>query len=203
MKKLIVLISIVVQLVGLQVIANAAPYTANFAGLVGGPTPAHSAVAIDAGMSAILNTTYGITVNNSYLYYDTRDPFDAIGIANNIGSSQPGEILFSDTTNFVTLEWASLVNHINLDFYNANNVLLGSTSIAGNSGSYTFSGTGIASLTFKDGGGQVGISALSYDYDGVTDGTNNDTTPVPEPSTMLLLGGGLAGLAFWRKKKQS
>lgn len=29
------------------------------------------------------------------------------------------------------------------------------------------------------------------------------TNPVPEPSTMLLLGGGIAGLAFWRRRKNS
>ena len=31
----------------------------------------------------------------------------------------------------------------------------------------------------------------------------DDTPPIPEPSSMLLMGGGLLGLAFWRKRRNS
>ena len=33
--------------------------------------------------------------------------------------------------------------------------------------------------------------------------TGNDTAPVPEPSTFILLGACLAGMAFWRKRSAS
>jgi hypothetical protein len=46
---------------------------------------------------------------------------------------------------------------------------------------------------------------MSWDFGGHakdTVGSSASGAPVPEPSTILLLGSGLAGLAFYRRKRK-
>jgi hypothetical protein len=53
-------------------------------------------------------------------------------------------------------------------------------------------------------GGHAGYVYLDGFADVIREeGGNEGGAAVPEPSTMLLLGGGLAGLAFWRKRKNA
>jgi hypothetical protein len=168
---------------------------------------------IDAAANAFFNTHYGITLDNMYLYKDNRDPFDGIGIANGKLNQQyksaTGRITFTDTTNFVNIDYVSLQTTI-FSAYDSFDHVLKTVSLGSGSGKTTLSGS-IAYLTVAGIGGYSAISDLTYDYDGTTDGHNTDTDPkhntdtnsqVPEPSTICLLGVGLAGLCFLQRKRR-
>ena len=58
---------------------------------------------------------------------------------------------------------------------------------------FDFSGFDVNSVT---------ISGTWYAIDDVTFGQLTPSSPVPEPATFILLGSGLAGLAFYRRKRK-
>ncbi len=193
-------------------VAGAIPQTVNFTDYPDLPTTEY--FQLDADTTAVNDwfyTNYGLTFSNVYLYGDPRDTVDGTGVANDT-SGMPdynggtGYLYFADTTDYVTVDWFTIsAQDINVEVYNADDVLLDSFFQEGSGsvmeGSSTLNGTGISYLRFFDGGGQVALSTISYDYDGYTDGTNDDVNQVPEPSTMLLLGIGLVGIVGPARKK--
>jgi len=177
---------------------NAATFTPTFA------TPDFPGSAYDVTWveNAYYSTHYGITVGNAYLYRDGRDTFDGIGIANGYlatSGTQAGRINFLDTTNFVTIDFVSLAAATYAAFDSADHLIASFTNASG-AGTQTLTGGIISYILFTGGNGQVGVSGLTYNYDGVTDGHNDDIPGVPLPAGGLLLLGGLGALAGLRRR---
>lgn len=163
---------------------------------------------VDAPANAFFSANYGITIDNAYLYKDGRDTFDGIGVSvgevPEIGTPQTGTITFLDTTDFVSVDYWSIMT-TTYSAYDAMNVLIDTFTVGANQlGTYLFSTPDrISYLTWASNGGFGQITGLRYDYDGTTDGENDDLPPtrVPEPSPFALLVLLLAGLGFMRSRK--
>lgn len=155
----------------------------------------------------IMKPTMVFIIDNAYLYVDSRDTFDGIGIANGTisgsGSFQIGRIDFLDSTDFVNVDYLAILDTV-YEAFDSHGSLLSSFNAAPGTGSFSLSGGIISYLTFKALGGYGAISGLSYNYDGITDGRNDDLSQVPVPAAVWLFGSGLMGLlGFNRKRSQS
>jgi|GEM_PF-2652196 len=143
--------------------------------------------------------TEGILLGDVYQYIDDRDAFDEqIGIAPN--RSNIGTIDFIVPTNSVTVDWwfeiVSIVggDAIWVEAYDSSDTLLDSFTYTGSgSGTDTLDGYLISRLEFYNPSGYEfpAISALQFE-------------PIPEPATMLIVGGlcaGLTGASRLRRRK--
>lgn len=163
---------------------------------------------VDAPANTFFSTNYGITIDNAYLYKDSRDTFDGIGVSvgevSEIGSAQTGKITFLDTTDFVSVDYWS-IRSTTYSAYDTLNALIDTFTVGADQlGTHLFSTSGrISYITWASDGGYGQVTGLRYDYDGTTDGENDDLPPigVPEPSPFVLLGLMLAGLGFVRSRK--
>jgi len=181
--------------------ARAASFEPNFSDY---PFPG-TQYTVDAAANSFFSVNYGITVDNAYLYKDSRDTFDGIGVSAGtvpeIGSTQTGVITFLDTTNFVSFDYWGILPTTYQALDSHGNVLDTLNIGSGALGTFEFSGGTIAELTWTSLGGYGQVTGLRYDYDGKTDGHNTDLVP-DTANSGLLLALGLGSLVAIRRRSQ-
>lgn len=204
MKKMLSVLCVAAVVSAVSTQASAATFTPKFSDYAFPGTQ----FTVDAAANAYYSTNYGITVENAYLYKDSRDTFDGIGIStgttSEFGTTQTAKVNFLDSTDFVSVDFWTILD-TTYGAYKADGTLISSIfKTGGQEGTINFSGGSslIAYLTFTSQTGYGQISGLTYNYDGKTDGHNDDINPVPLPAALPLMLSGLGVLGFASRRNR-
>ncbi|MES2546147.1 MAG: PEP-CTERM sorting domain-containing protein [Pseudomonadota bacterium] len=163
---------------------------------------------VDAAANTFFSTNYGISIENAYLYVDSRDTFDGIGVSNgllenNFVPNQTARINFLDTTDFVNLDIFTILDTTYTAYRQDGSVIASVLKSGGLNEVLSFTGGGslISYITFTSDGGFGNVSGLTYNYDGITDGDNTDLNPVPVPAALPLMASALGFFAVGLRRK--
>jgi len=159
----------------------------------------------------VVNVTTGITYPVLGTQTDAQLDLNSINVSSTGGGSLQvyvSEINYSGNTSFITEAGGTTSGTVEVDSWLSDaNCLFCTDSplgtlgpVSGGAFSSSTSGSGsatgdysltlVASITHPEGK----FSSTSFD-------ANLSAVPVPEPSSLLLLGSGLVGLAFWGRKR--